>query len=69
MEPRNPPGWLCEIRDYWSRLTVKLAEETGGPGEAEVDDSLAKRLGASTPLPEDQPPDQEALCALQEEAE
>ena len=31
MKAHSTPGWLAEIREYWSEVTAKLADESGQP--------------------------------------
>jgi hypothetical protein len=47
-------AWLRDIREYWSRVTLKMAEESGGtPATRET--SEFKTLGAFSPVPSGQP--------------
>lgn len=69
METQSPPAWLTDIRDYWSRMTLKLGDESGGPGAALGEEASGKSFGAHTPLPESQPLAPGAHPVLTEDAE
>ena len=60
-------GWLRDIRDYWSRLNARMAEEPGPGGSArEIRDP--KRRGHHTPLPTGGTSANDSLRALSQES-
>jgi hypothetical protein len=69
MELHTPPGWLAEIRDYWARLTVQLADESGQPREGAGEEALPEGAQGATRARGNQRLDLPSLQALVEEAE
>jgi len=56
MEPKNPPAWLTDIRDYWACLTLKFADESGGPsGTEEANGQVAGAGDLNEPPPPQRP--------------
>jgi hypothetical protein len=59
MKAPGPPKWLTEIREYWSEMTTRLADETGRPVLAAPETGFSELPERPSPLHELQRPEAE----------
>lgn len=58
MKASSPPTWLAEIREYWSEMTARLADQAGQPTEVAPETGVPALPERPALLPE--PPQSES---------
>jgi hypothetical protein len=69
MTSSGPPKWLVEIRQYWSEMTVRLADESGQPAVTAPEIGFSVLPERPAPVREQQRPEREALPARSDGAD